>query len=113
MTARPSVDDRSTKALVQFQQVVRMPSDRFRGDLIEQSPQYGQVVLLIVDRFFRAGWSGPRKCRVTGLARALFELVVMRDTSGRRAHDVQRVEGRHARARFAQLDAGVRHMESI
>ena len=50
LSARPPVNNRSAQTLVQLQQVMRMPLDRVRVRFVEQPPQDGEVVLLIVDR---------------------------------------------------------------
>ena len=80
---------------------------------VEQLAQHRQVVLLVVD-----GISGPRRRRpgqhgVTRLARMPLELFEVRDAARRGAHDVERIEGRHTRARFTQLDSRIRHIQTL
>ena len=90
-----------------------MPFDSARGRFVEEPSQHGEVVLLIVDGLLRPRRRRPCEGRVSGLARMLLELVMVRHPAGSGAHHVQCVEGRHPRARFTQLNPWIRNVESI
>ena len=85
-----------------------MAPDRLPILLVEQAAQHREVVLLIVDGVVGARRRRPGEHRAASDAGALLEPLVIRNAAGDRPHDVERVEGRHPRARLAQLDPGIR-----
>ena len=90
-----------------------MATDGGRIGLVEQCPEHGEVVLLIVDRVLWTRRRRPGQRGVTRIARRPLELLVVRDASGRRTHDVERVERRHAGTRFTQLDPWIRDVQTL
>ena len=80
---------------------------------IEQLPQHGQIVFLLVDCLV---WH--RRCRPgqRGIARRAgtrFEPLVVRYPPRGRAHHIEGVEGRYTRARFGQFDPRIRDIQPI
>ena len=111
--ARPAVDDGSAEAFVQLQQIVGVPLHAPAVALVEELAQHGEVVLQVVDRLLRARGRRPRERRVPRLARAFLEPFVVGNAAGGRTHHVERVKGRNTRARFAQLDSRIRHVQPL
>ncbi len=69
--------------------------------------QRGEVEFRIVDGFEGFQGRGPIEARGSAAAGVLFELAQLGQASMRRAHDFERIERRHARARFHGVHAGV------
>ena len=111
--SRPAADHRSTQGLVQSEHVVR-PAARGGGIArIEQRLQHGQVVLEVVDRAIGISGRRPRQAGAALAGGVGREHAMIRDAAGDRAHDIEGVERRHARARLADVQSRVRKIEAL
>ena len=112
--ARPARRHRSLQRLVQPQQVVRVAADRCARLDLQQLAKHGEVVLEIVDRVGGAAPAPARRAqRRPSAAARLLQLLRLRDAAGDRAHDVERVEARDARPRFADLEPRIRQPQPL
>ena len=106
--ARPARAQRARERVVELQQVARASARLAAG---EQPAQHRQVVLHLVDRAIRIVRRRPRQARARGGGRLALHPLRLRYAAGQRARDLQRVEGRHARARLRLLDARIREVQ--
>ena len=96
--ARPAFRDRSLQGRVQRQHVMRASFDIIAAE--HQPAEHGEVVLEVVYRIRRIGRSRPCEVRVRLLRCRELERLMVWDPAGDRAHDLERVKRRHARAGF-------------
>ncbi len=112
-STRPAADDRATQRLVELQQVVRVSPHRRGVARLEQRLERREIVFEIVDRAIRIFRRRPREA-CAGFSRSVArKLTMIRNLAGDGAHDVERIERRHARARFGDVEPGIREIEAV
>ena len=85
-----------------------MAAHRGAWSACSSTRKHRQIVLQIVDRARRIARRRPRQAGAALRGGAFLQVFVTGDAPGDRAHDVERVERRHARARLGDLDARIR-----
>ena len=110
--AQRSVTDRRSAGVL-LEDVLRVAADRAGIARVEQLAQHGEVVLLVVDRAIGIRGRRPGQAGIARLRRASRQRLVIRNPAGGAAQHVERVEGRHARAPFRDLQPRIRHVEPL
>ncbi len=80
---------------------------------IDEQSKRSEIVLDLVDRFFRPGRRRPIELRPAGCRRVPLELLVVRDLADDGAHDVEDVERGHARAGATDVETRIGQPEAI
>ena len=92
---------------------MRVAADGFRVRAVQERVQRREVVLEIVDGPIRIGGSWPRQIRAGFLGGLGRERAVVWHAARHRAHDVESVERRHARAGFGHVEPRVGQIEPL
>ena len=113
LVAQPAARDGSPQRLTEPEQVVCASAHGVAVARLEQRLQHREVVLEVVVRAIGILRRGPREARAAFVGRLGREHAVIGDAAGDRAHHVERVEGRHARARLRDVEPRVGQVEPL